>query len=1371
MNYRKQNLYLGWFVFLIATIVYFLTIEDTVSLWDCGEYITAAYKLEVGHPPGAPFFMILGRLFSFFAAPENVAVWINRLSALCSSLTILFMFWSITMFAKKIALKTREVLSRGDEIAILGAGFIGALAYTFTDSFWFSAVEGEVYAMSSMFTAVIFWAALKWDEEMALRTSKLDKSFNPDRWLLLIMFLLGLAIGVHLLGILVVPAITFLVYFQYARKVEAGLFIATGVLSIVILGFIQSAVIPGSISLASSFEVIFKNTLGLPFYTGTIFFFALVIGICILLLRLSRKTNIPLLYNGVMGLVLLLIGYGTFAVIVIRSNANTPLDENDPENLVTLKAYLNREQYGSAPILYGPYWNSQPETRDKNADLSAFYLRRFVVVDNDVDVKAFKDEARAKEYASKNGGEVVEKYFESNSRIRTGGDQRFQQNTIFPRMYYSVEPGKISGYKQWSGYNPSEDKGTEKGKDNLRLPTFGENLSYFFNYQINFMYTRYFLWNFAGRQNDIQNHDGDQMRGNWISGFAAVDNARLGNQDEHAPYFTSSNKSNNKFFYLPLILALIGLVFHFRRAPKDAFVLLLAFLFTGLAIVVYLNQKPMEPRERDYAYAGSFYFFAMWIGIGVYALYEAFKSFGQKEWKGIGMIAGIGLLFMLFMDSNSMTGMPLTLSWVIMAAIAAGGIGLMYVLRKVLKSETQGAVVAILLALFVPVIMGMQGWDDHDRSNKFSARDLAYNYLEPCSPNAILFTNGDNDTFPLWYMQEVEGKRTDVRVCNLSLMQTDWYTDQMKMKAYESEPLPIKFTEDQILMYAGSTDQVIFIELANLFGSSLSKESLRKVIEMRAQNNQQAVAQKISQFETTMSSIVNQIQVSGKGAARINLLRSALTTSGSFNNITDNIFTKYTASFEIISGLRSGVYTLPENVAKQFTDALLDLEKGWDAVNLADAMEFVRDEKNVISSDGNYTYHFFPSRTFTLPVNKSNVKASKILANNISEAEMDDVVRFSYDARFEGESPTQYLSREEVMMMDILANNEWKRGIYFSSPGGSAVSKALYYGGYVLQEGLTYVFVPQRSMQTRFAMDAMYNNLMKVYKFDGLNDINVLTDYYTRRNTSQYRYQFLVLANEYASQYDRAGQINPEMISMLKQQGDTARAMQMQKELDSYANKDEFRKRALALVDRSLEVMPADVVLDYGEPTTDGRKYPNTNTAIYRDGNLGGYVELYYRLGAKDKAEALGAEVASQLESIIDYYLKSDPNFAGSSFNNKDLFAALENYMNLMMAANNPESNPDGKLARRTGAKIQELYNTSFPSLLNKLKTMASENGESVRYGTNMGIYTSYYFNVKDGIEAVGAEYGIMERKAAPPQPAQQQQGPALNLMSPQPGQ
>ncbi|HLU87811.1 MAG TPA: DUF2723 domain-containing protein, partial [Taishania sp.] len=891
MNYRKLNVLLGWLVFLIATIVYFITIEDTVSLWDCGEYIMAAYKLEVGHPPGAPLFMLLGRLFTFFVAETDVALWINRMSALSSSFTILFMFWSITSLVRKMVLQTKSELSKGDVIAIMGSGIVGSLAYTFSETFWFSAVEGEVYAMSSLFTAIVFWAILKWDEEMALlQGGKLSVEVAPNRWLLLIMFLIGLAIGVHLLGILLVPAIGYVIYFRLWDEIKPKTFILTGLLSVVILGVIQEGVIPGTISMASSFEVTFRNSMGLPFFAGTIFFFVVLIGLLIFGARHARAKGKTVLYNSIFGLIFLLIGYGSFAVIVIRSNADTPMDQNNPENLVNLHSYLKRDQYGKAPLVTGPYWNSKEAGGRFNAngdwepyadrtawkDRDAVYARRFIVHRNDAVLQTFLKEQDAAKYAKANNAEYKEEFYEVNEDSRKNAEAVYEQTTLFPRMYSGDEPRKVDGYKMWSGYDASRTDG-ETGKDKLPLPSFSENMTYFFRYQVNWMYFRYFMWNFAGRQNDIQG-DGNDINGNWKSGFSFIDSPRLGDQ-ANAPYYTTENKANNSFFFIPLVLGLIGLFFHAYRAPKDAFVVFLGFLLTGLAIVVYLNQKVYEPRERDYAYAGSFYFFAMWIGFGVYALYHAFTSFGKEHFKKFGVIALAGLVLFFIMDLSSESGMPNTLSWLTIAVMGGTLLGIMNVVGKATKNETVGAGLATIIGLIAPVIMGAQGWDDHDRSDKTTAHDVAYNYMIGVSPNGIIFTNGDNDTFPLWYIQEVEGFRSDVRVCNLSLMQTDWYTAQMMRRTYDSDPLPIKFTPDQVLMYTGGTDQMQFVELTDLYLSNLLPvETLKKIIQLRLNTNRDKAVATIDNFANLMKGVVSSFEIAQPAVQnRVNQLATVLT--------------------------------------------------------------------------------------------------------------------------------------------------------------------------------------------------------------------------------------------------------------------------------------------------------------------------------------------------------------------------------------------------------------------------------------------------------------------------------------------------------------
>ena len=1252
-NYARWNTILGWGVFLVASMVYLLTLESTVSLWDCGEYITAAYKLEVGHPPGAPLFMVLGRLFSFFAAPENVAVWINRLSAFSSSFTILFMFWSLTLFVKKMILSKKSELSSGDQMAIFLSAGVGALAYTFSDSFWFSAVEGEVYAMASLFTAVVFWAILKWDEEMALiqnGTLSLDQS--PNRWLILILFLLGLAIGVHLLGILVIPAICFVIYFRVYKESSVKGLILTGLLSIFLLGFIQEGIIAGSISLASSFEVAFVNSLGLPFYSGTIFFFILLIAVCLFFVRYARKKGNTILYNSFMGLIFLLIGYGSFAVIVIRSNANTPLDENDPENLVTLHSYLKREQYGSAPILYGNYWNSLkkgeimteegPEltNRDEWKDLSPYFLRRFVISENDEEVKAFTEKKDAEIWMKENDGvySMEEKYYESNSSIRKDAVATYEQGTLFPRMYSGDNQNHVQGYQKWSGYDPADETDSEIGRDGKRLPSFSENLSYFFSYQVNWMYIRYFMWNFAGRQNDSQGH-GDNMRGNWISGINFLDEARLGSQ-EFAPHYTKDNASHNKFFLLPLILALIGLFFHFSRAPKDAFVILLAFLFTGLAILVYLNQKPFEPRERDYAYAGSFYFFAMWIGIGVYAIYD----FIQR--------------------------------------------------KKILAQDFQRAVIAGSIGLVIPVLMAYQGWDDHDRSGKTSAHDLSHNYLESCGKNGIIFTNGDNDTFPLWYLQEVEGQRTDVRVCNLSLMGTDWYTNQMKMKAYDSDPLPINFREDQILMYAGNTDQIYFINLLELVSRNSNEDMLRKIVDLRLKNNKQNALQAIQLFNVKVAAILPNISCKNPD---FELAKGYLSTSDS-SDLSGTILKKYFGAIKLFQGIQSQEVEFIGNAGQDLQSLLQEFETPWSSVDFKDAMAFVRDDKNFLLNGGG-KLSFFPSSRFTLKVNKKNALAAGTITES-QVAKCDSSILFEFNTERDS-----YLTRDEVMMMDIVANNDWKRGIYFSSNRGSSFSIALLSAGYIKQVGVAYELSPMGGEPMFYNLSKMYKNITQTYEYGKMNDPKVLTDYYARRHTQQYRSNFLLLAEQFIAKKDF--------------------------------------KKAIFLLDKSLELMPLENVLDFGEvnqcdPFTSLKinsshlnySYQGEEANAKCSGSLHEYVQLYFLAGNKKKATDLGLKLMANYESIFSYFENSSASFAANPENNEDLIAALDACFKMYFVASDKKLGGDskGKLATTIYKSINRVYKKIIPRIYADLENSSTEgNMQLINLKINLGGMAEHY--------------------------------------------
>ncbi|MDD3737095.1 MAG: DUF2723 domain-containing protein, partial [Bacteroidales bacterium] len=757
-KFRLWDNITGWVVFAVAALTYLLTIEPTMSLWDCSEFIASAYKLEVGHPPGAPFFMILGRFFANFAGGDTskVAMMINAMSGLASALTILFLFWTITHLARRIFLRQESDYSAGRIIAVLGAGVTGALAYTFSDTFWFSAVEGEVYATSSLFTAVVFWAMLRWED--------VADQPHADRWIILIAFMMGLSIGVHLLNLLAIPAIVFIWYFRKYEFSWKGFAASIGV-SVLLLVVIMYGIIPGIVRVTSGFELFFVNKLGLPFNSGM--YIHLVLFIAALLLSvwysfthedgrrgflfaaatfllsglwlLTGKLLLNLVFLGVViygawylstrrrvalntimtALLVIVIGYSSFAVIVIRSTANPPMNENNPSNPFALLYYLNREQYGQRPLFHGPYYNA-PIT----------------------------DYVKGKPTYNPADG----KYIITNRQTTREYDERF--TTIFPRMW-SDAPDHVRKYEEYvgTGRKSVRVKDPQTGETTIvRVPTFGQNLSFMFRYQLGFMYFRYFMWNFSGRQNDIQS-TGGPVNGNWITGIDFLDAPRVGSV-KGMPDDMKNAPARNKYYLLPFILGLAGFLWHFNRDIRNWWIVVLLFVMTGIAIVIYLNQYPNQPRERDYAYAASFYAFTIWIGLGVLALFE--------------------------------------------------------LIRKV-TGETPAAVIASLLTFAaVPALMASENWDDHDRSGRYLGRDVAFNYLNSCAPQAILFTGGDNDTFPLWYAQEVEGMRTDVRVCNLMLLNTDWYIDQMKYRAYTSEPLPISLPKE--LYYDGVNNQVAVLE-------------------------------------------------------------------------------------------------------------------------------------------------------------------------------------------------------------------------------------------------------------------------------------------------------------------------------------------------------------------------------------------------------------------------------------------------------------------------------------------------------------------------------------------------------------------------------
>ena len=732
MKYNKINNLTGWICFLVAALTYILTLEPNVSFWDCGEFIASAFKMQVVHQPGAPLFLMIERFFSLFAFGDvtRVAYFMNLGSAITSAATILFLFWTITALAKKMLVKADEEISTSKIISIMGAGLVGALAYTFSDSFWFSAVEAEVYALSSLFTAIVFWGILKWEAHA-------DEP-QSDRWLLFIAYIMGLSIGIHLLNLLTIPAIAFVYYFKKTPNPTAGGVFKTFIVGVLILAVVQYGIIQYLISFGAYFDLFFVNTLGLGFGSGVLFFALLLIGALVYGIRYSIKHRKRVLNLALLSTTLIIFGYASYAMIVIRAKADPNLNNSDPDNAFSLLGYLNREQYGDRPLLFGPNYNSQR-----------------------VAVKEGKNLYRKGE----------DKYEIAGKKT----DYEYDRTTPFPRMY-SDDPRHVEYYKDMTGLDESQ------------FPTLFDNISFLFKYQIGNMYMRYFMWNFVGRQNDDQGQ-GSLYEGQWLSGIKPIDAILLGDQSNLPPSIVDS-KSYNRFFFLPLIIGVLGAVWHFKRNQKDAGIVALLFFFTGLAIVLYLNQKPLEPRERDYAYAGSFYAFAIWIGFGVLAI---------REW-----------------------------------------------LEKKVTPKN-AAIGATVLSLFAaPIIMAAQGWDDHDRSTKMVAHDIAVDYLESCAPNAILFTYGDNDTYPLWYAQEVEGIRPDIRLVNLSLFDTDWYINGMKRKMNESEPLPISMKESQ---YVQGVRDVMYYQDYKIAGSV----ELKSILEVLLSDNDE---DKIQVTETTKENFI-----------------------------------------------------------------------------------------------------------------------------------------------------------------------------------------------------------------------------------------------------------------------------------------------------------------------------------------------------------------------------------------------------------------------------------------------------------------------------------------------------------------------------------
>ncbi len=883
----------GWITFLIATTVYLLTVEPTTSFWDCGEFISAAYKLEVGHPPGAPFFMLLGNFFSKFASsPEQVALMINRMSALASGFTIMFLFWTITHLARRIVKEEDEELKTGKILGILGAGLVGALAYTFSDTFWFSAVEGEVYATSSLFTAIVFWAILKW-ENIA------DKP-HANRWLVLIAYLMGISIGVHLLNLLAIPAIVMVYYYRKYEGSRRGVITAL-LVSVLILGLIQFVIIPGIVTIGTWFELFFVNGIGFPFDSGLLIYIVLLFGFLAWWIWYTHQRGRVLWNTVALCLTMIVVGYSSYAVIYIRSSANPPMDQSNPENVFSLLSYLNREQYGSNPLVYGEYYNAPI-----------------------LDTKSGK-----KRYVKEEG-----KYKHTSRRPEYVYDERFK--TIFPRMW-SPESRHEAEYEYWGKIKgtPVRVERNRGETSTIRKPTFGENLRFFFRYQVGHMYMRYFMWNFAGRQNDLQGH-GELWKGNWLSGIGFIDNPRLGDPGDW-PEFMKENKALNRYYMLPFLLGLLGLFFHYRKKRGDFWVVLLLFLFTGLAIVIYLNQYPLQPRERDYAYAGSFYTFAIWIGLGVLALTALLKKL-----------------------------MPYSLS----------------------------AIMATLVTLiFVPVIMARENWDDHDRSGRYTARDFAKNYLNSCQPQSILFTNGDNDTFPLWYVQEVEGIRTDIKVVNMSYLTADWYIEQMASRSYEAEPVPFGVEPE---IYRQGTRDIAYL---------------------------------IDRFNRPI---------------------------------------KLDEAMEFLSSENPATKRLP---------------------NIRERVEYI------------------PAKSFFIPVDSSDILERGVVRKVYADQIVD---------RIEWTINKEYIVKNEIMVLYLLANNGWERPVYYAVTVSS--DNYLNLQNYFQIHGLAYRIVPINTPVTQGQIGhidtgIMYDNMINKYQWGNVQDTDVYLDENNLRMLSNFRNNFARLAN------------------------------------------------------------------------------------------------------------------------------------------------------------------------------------------------------------------------------------------------------------------
>ncbi|MER3470359.1 MAG: DUF2723 domain-containing protein [Chitinophagaceae bacterium] len=947
MNFRKVNNLTGWIVCAIASLVYILTAEKSGSFWDCGEFVSACYKVQLPHPPGAPLFVLLGRFFIvlFGDHPENAAKAVNIMNALASGFTILFLFWTITHFARKLMIGFKEEPDTAQIITIMGAGIVGALAYTFTDSFWFSAVEGEVYAFSSFFTGLVFWLILKWERAADAAGGNRVEQARADRWMVLISFMMGLSIGVHLLGLLTIPAIVMVYYYKRYEYTLKGAIIAF-IIGIVITGLVQVVVIQSSIKWAGKFDIFFVNSLHLPFFSGFIFFFILLGVLCWLGLRWARTNSWSYLRLGIWCFIFMMLGYSTYVTTMERSNANPAIDMNNVDNPMNLVYYLGRDQYGTQPLLFGPYFTAKPAVDEETG-----------------------------QYKYKEGAMRYTKY--NNAYVPIGRTQEpeydVKDEVFFPRVWDSSnDQGHADFYADWLGLDRNPQTG-----EVTTPPTYAQNIQWFITYQMGLMYWRYFMWNFSGRQNDIQGY-GNRRDGNWISGISFIDNARLGDQSK-MPDSIKNNGATNKLYLLPFILGIIGCIYQFLSDRRDWIVTFLLFFMTGLAIVLYLNQPGNQPRERDYAYAGSFYAYAIWIGLAVVAFVRmARKAMDGDLYKNI-LIYGSITTFLIcilsdcYLDSGSIF-LPSIFVTIIFAVLVTLIVFIIRAISSSGKNLRNAAVLATLICLVAPIIMGFQEWDDHDRSQKTLAPDVAKDYLNSCAPNAILFTFGDNDTYPLWYAQEVEGVRRDIRIINTSLLGIDWYVNQLRYKVNLSDPIDVIWSPEQVL----GLSYILF----------------------RPQGPQ------------------------------------------------DKAYPLYDVMKNVVGPQLTG----EDKTQQQAT---------------------------------------FPVKHFTVPVVPNVVRSNGTV--NVTDTVLNEI-------RIDLPESKTYLTLDQLTMLNIIAANNWKRPIYFTSPGaGIGIDQ------YLRKDGLTYRLVPVKNSfpQRNWVIDqmlrgtsirdnnsdVMYNNLMTKFRSGGADQI------------------------------------------------------------------------------------------------------------------------------------------------------------------------------------------------------------------------------------------------------------------------------------------